>query len=77
MTFMLSVLVTTTELVSVVSKTERKLFKKTIRSGNYCRYDHSKLKGDLKNADWSPVYVSHSISDSLQAFNRILTEFFN
>ena len=39
--------------------------------------DHNKLKNDLKNADWSPVYILHSISDSLQAFNRILTEFFD
>ena len=46
---------------------------KTIRCRNYRRYDHN----GLKNADWSPVYISHSISDSLQAFNRILTEFFD
>ena len=39
--------------------------------------DHNKLKNDLKNADWSPVYISHSIWDSLQAFNRILTELFD
>ena len=44
---------------------------------NYRRYDHNKLKNDLKNADWSPVYISHSISDSLQAFNGTLTEFFD
>ena len=50
---------------------------KTIRCRNYRRYDHNKLKDDLKNAKWSPVYISHSISDSLQAFNRILTEFFD
>ena len=50
---------------------------KTIRCRNYRRYDYKKLKNDLKNADWSPVYISHSISDSLQAFNRILTEFFD
>ena len=37
----------------------------------------NKLKNDLKNADWSPVYISHSVWDSLQAFNRILTEFFD
>ena len=47
---------------------------KTIRCRNYRRYDHNKLKDDLKNADWSPVYISHSISDSLQAFNRILSD---
>ena len=39
---------------------------------NYRLYDHNKLK----NTDWSPLYISHSISDLLQAFNRILTEFF-
>ena len=50
---------------------------KTIRCRNYRRYDHNKLKDDLKNADWSPVYISHSISDSLQVFNRILIEFFD
>ena len=50
---------------------------KTICCRNYHRYDHNKLKNDLKNADWLPVYISHSISDSLQAFNRILTEFFD
>ena len=50
---------------------------KTIRCRNYRRYDYKKLKNDLKNADWSPVYISHSISDSLQAFNRILTEFYD
>ena len=50
---------------------------KTIRCRNYRRYDHNKQKDDLKNADWSPVYISHSISDSLQAFNRILSEFFD
>ena len=37
----------------------------------------NKLKNDLKNADWSPVYISHSVWDSLQALNRILTEFFD
>ena len=31
----------------------------------------------LKNADWSPVYISHSILDSLQEFYIILTEFFD
>ena len=50
---------------------------KTIRCRNYRRYDRNKLKDDLKIADWSPVYISHSISDSLQAFNRILSEFFD
>ena len=35
------------------------------------------LSLSFKNADWSPVYISHSISDSLQAFNRILTQFFD
>ena len=49
---------------------------KTIRCRNYSRYDHKKLKNDLKNTDWSPVYIAHSISDSLQVFNRILTGFF-
>ena len=50
---------------------------KTICCRNYCRYDYNKLKNDLKIADWSLVYISHSISDSLQALNRILTEFFD
>ena len=45
---------------------------KTILCHNYHWYDHNKLKDDLKNAD-----CSHSISDSLEAFNRILTEFFD
>ena len=44
---------------------------------NYCRYDHNKLKDGLKNGDWSPVYISHSILDSLQEFNRVLTVFFD
>ena len=30
---------------------------KTIHCRNNRRYDHSKLKDDLKNADWSPVYI--------------------
>ena len=30
-----------------------KVAPKTIRCRNYCRYDHNKLKDDLKNADWS------------------------
>ena len=47
---------------------------KAIRCRNYSRYDHGKLKDDLKNVDWSPVYISRSISD---LFNRILTEFFD
>ena len=48
---------------------------KTIR----CRDGNQteRLKDDLKNADWSPVYISHSILDSLQALNRILTKFFD
>ena len=50
---------------------------KTIRCRNYRRYDHNKLKGDLKNADWSPVYISYSISHSSHGFNRILTESFD
>ena len=50
---------------------------KTIRCRNYRRYDHSKLKSDLKNADWSPVYISYSISHSSHGFNRTLTEFFD
>ena len=50
---------------------------KTICCCNYHWYDHKKLKDDLKNADWLSVYISHSILDSLQAFNRILTEFFD
>ena len=45
---------------------------KIMRCRNYRLYDHNKLK----NTDWSPLYISHSISDLLQAFNRILTEFF-
>ena len=49
---------------------------KTICCCNYRQYDHNKLKDDLKNADWSPMYIPHSISDSLQAFNRKLSEFF-
>ena len=48
---------------------------KTICCRNYRRYN--KLKDDVKNADWSPVYISHPISYSLQAFNRILSEFFD
>ena len=50
---------------------------KTIRFHNNRRYDHNRLKDNLKNADWSPMYISHSISDSLQAFNRTLSEFFD
>ena len=50
---------------------------KTIHFHNNRRYDHNRLKDNLKNADWSPMYISHSISDSLQAFNRILSEFFD
>ena len=50
---------------------------KTIHCRNYRRYDHGKLKDDLKNLDWSPVYISHSISDLLKAFNRMLTGFFD
>ena len=38
---------------------------KTICCRNYCRYDYNMLKDNLKNADWSPVYISHSSSDSL------------
>ena len=49
----------------------------TVCCRNYRRHDHNELKDNLKNAGWSPVYISHSISDSLQAFNRILTEFFD
>ena len=49
----------------------------TLHCRNYRRYDHSKPKNDLKDTDWLPVYISQSISDSLQAFNRILTEFFD
>ena len=50
---------------------------KTILCCNYHRYDHNKMKDDLENADWSPVYISHSIPDLLQTFNRIITEFFD
>ena len=50
---------------------------KTSLCRNYRQYDHSKLKDNLKNTDWPSVYISHSISDSLQALNRILTEFFD
>ena len=35
------------------------------------------MKDGLKNGDWSPVYISHSILDSLQEFNRVLTVFFD
>ena len=42
---------------------------KIMRCRNYRLYDHNKLK----NTDWSSLYISHSISDLLQAFNRILT----
>ena len=48
---------------------------KTICWCNYRQNDHNKLKYDLENADCSPVYISHPISESLQAFNGILTEF--
>ena len=47
---------------------------KTICCRSYRRYDHNNLKGDLKNTDWSSLYISNSILDSLQEFNRILTE---
>ena len=50
-----------------------KIAPKTIRCRNYRCYDHNKLKNDLKNADWSLVYISHFISDSLQALNRMLS----
>ena len=50
---------------------------KTIRCRNYRRYGNGKLEYDLKNLDWPPVYISHSISELLKAFNRILTEFFD
>ena len=63
-------------MVSIVSKWV-KTAPKAILWRNYRQYGHNKLKDDLKYADWSPVYISHSISDSLQAFNRILTEFFD
>ena len=32
---------------------------KTIRCCNYRRYDHNKLKDDLKNADWSLCLILH------------------
>ena len=48
---------------------------KTIRCRDGNQTD--RVKDDLKNADWSPVYISHSILDSLQALNRILTKFFD
>ena len=54
-----------------------KIAPKTSLCRNYRQYDHSKLKDNLKNTDWPSVYISHSISDSLQALNRILTEFFD
>ena len=47
---------------------------KTICCRSNRRYDHNKLKDDLKNTDWSSLYISNSILDSLQEFNRILTE---
>ena len=50
---------------------------KTIRCRNYRRYGHVKLEYVLKNLDWPPVYIWHSISELLKAFNRILTEFFD
>ena len=50
---------------------------KTIRCCNYRRYGHNELTNDLKNADWWPVYISHYILHYLQAFNIILTEFFD
>ena len=66
------------ELIGFNRKQNRvKTAPKTIRCRNFRRYDHSKLKENLKNADWSPVYISHSISDYLQAVNRILREFFD
>ena len=30
---------------------------KTIRCRNYRQYDHNRLKDDLKNANWPPVYI--------------------
>ena len=33
---------------------------KTVCCRNYRRYDHNELKDNLKNAGWSPVYISHS-----------------
>ena len=63
------------DLIGFNSKQNRvKTAPKTICCCNYCRYDHNKLKDDLKNADWSPVHISLSISDSLQAFSRILSD---
>ena len=54
-----------------------KTIPKTVRYRNYRHYDHNKLKQDLRKADWTSVYSANSVSDSLQAFNKILTDLFN
>ena len=50
---------------------------KTTRCRNYRQYDHNKLKADLKTTDWSSVYNASSVSESLQAFNDIMTSSFD
>ena len=54
-----------------------KTIPKILRYRNYRQYDHNKLKQDLRNTDWTPVYNVNSVTDSLQTFNEILTDHFN
>jgi len=55
----------------------RKFAPKTIRCRDYSKYNPEIMKQHLHDADWSSVYETTNVNDSIKAFNEILETNFN
>ena len=65
-------------MVGCVRKLNHKTFPpRTIRCRDYSKYDPATLKQQLENTDWSAVYETNKINESIKAFNTILEGAFN
>ena len=65
-------------MVGCVRKVNHSKFvPRTIRCRDYSNYDPETLKQQLKDADWSAVYGTTNLNDSIQTFNDILERIFN
>ena len=66
------------DMVGCVRKVNHSKFvPRTIRCRDYSNYDPETFKQQLKDADWSAVYGTTNLNDSIQTFNDILERIFN
>ena len=66
------------DMVAGVSKLNRRKFpSRTIKCRDYSKYNHEKLKSDLRAANWKSVYDTTNVNKAVLSFNKILSTIFN